>query len=171
MPDWESLRAELGPIVDEYITQHANLVDAYKTGAAAFAPSAVAQMENGDEAESPAVDVTELEWVTPQQQELLETEVGPDSGDWRVWLPMELDSRWPEWISATPEELTKRLDTLIGLMAVPSSDALIEEADQIANKIDARLDDRPEIAEMMAEFSPEELTEILMEAFGTGNAA
>jgi hypothetical protein len=177
--DWfDLIRGKLDEVWPDWSMQtdpalHAQwLSDWWDTLTAPEAAAGVAAgTADGADAEAEAVDVTDLDWVTPQQQELLETEVGPDSGPWRVWLPAELDARWPEWTDATPEELTKRLDTLIGLMAVPSSDALIAEAEEIANKIDARLDDRPEIAEYMAEFSPEELTEIFMEAFGTSHAA
>lgn len=121
-------------------------------------------------AEKVEQDVTDLDsWVTPQQQSLLE-DYEANWGDWRVWLPDELDSRWPGWTERTPEKLSEQLDTLIPLLVLPSSDDLVEQAGEIAQKIMGRLDTNPEYREALADYSPEELEDLLNEALGTEGA-
>jgi hypothetical protein len=57
MPDWDSLRAQLEPIVDEYITQHPDLTAAYNAGGATlFASSGTASPEATEEVEPEAVE-------------------------------------------------------------------------------------------------------------------
>lgn len=65
-----------------------------------------------------------LGWVTNQQQAQL-NELWEIRGDWRDWLPGELDARWPGWRDAGegPEreaELVADLDNLISMLVLPS---------------------------------------------------
>lgn len=63
MPDWDSLRAELEPIVDAYIDAHPDLVNAYGTGGESlFTPaSAVAPEDVTAETSDETADISELE--------------------------------------------------------------------------------------------------------------
>jgi hypothetical protein len=71
------------------------------------------------------VEPTNLDWITEAQQTELEG-LDPIRGDWRDWLPAELDSRWRDWRGSAPEHLTARLDTLLPLLTMPSDDGLVE---------------------------------------------
>jgi|SRR5579875_75731 len=78
---------------------------------------AALMQETGEQLGTAAADVTSLDWVTPEQQAQLDG-AGRD-GDWRQWLPGELDRRVPGWSLLTPGALAGTLDGLVGLLSLP----------------------------------------------------
>lgn len=63
-----------------------------------------------------------LSWVTDTQQAQL-NELWEIRGDWREWLPVELDTHWPDWKTSTPQELAGWLDGLIPMLVMPAEEA------------------------------------------------
>ncbi|WP_112242969.1 hypothetical protein [Kribbella monticola] len=55
-------------------------------------------------ASEPAADPRDLTWLTPDQQAHLDT-LTETRGDWRTWLPPQMDEWWPEWTAADPTQL------------------------------------------------------------------
>jgi hypothetical protein len=95
-------------------------------------------------AASPESSVAGLAWVTDEQQTQLD-ELYEIRGDWREWLPAELDSRWDQWRETTAEELTPWLDGLLPSLVLPSDDELVEQVRGPA--MDAFMADVPALAE------------------------
>jgi hypothetical protein len=114
-------------------------------------------------------DVTNLLWVTAAQADQLD-EVNSDQ-PWAVWLPGELDDRVPDWTTWSPADLTARLDTLIPLLVLPSSDDLIALAGEMTQHVNNRLEAEPDMAALLAEFDENELAEMMEIAMRTGGAA
>lgn len=83
--------------------------------------------------------VADLSWVRPEQVAQL-NELWEVRGDWREWLPVELDGRWAEWRWSTPEELAPWLDGLLPGLVLPP-----EAADIVDNIIS------PAMAELYAQ--------------------
>jgi hypothetical protein len=82
--------------------------------------------------------VVDLAWVTPPQQEQFAA-LAQARGDWRGWLPGQLDTMWGEWRTATPDVLAGWLDqwmpTLVPASPVPGRGAAAAEPD--APELDA----------------------------------
>jgi len=64
------------------------------------------------EVEAAMARTASLEWVTPEQQEQLNI-LWESFGDWRQWLPAQLDDAWPEWRGSTAEVLVPWLNPYI----------------------------------------------------------
>ncbi|GAA0953217.1 hypothetical protein GCM10009554_57310 [Kribbella koreensis] len=71
----------------------------------------------------PTSDPRALDWLTPDQQTHLDS-LTPTRGDWRQWLPLQLDTWWPGWTEAPPSQLTPWLDqALLALAPEDTSEA------------------------------------------------
>jgi len=60
-----------------------------------------------------------LGWVTTDQQTRLD-ELWEIRGDWREWLPHELDDRWQGWRTSTPDVLSPWLDEVVASLVLSS---------------------------------------------------
>lgn len=116
-------------------------------------PTLVADQAGAAAAET-VPDPRALGWVTPQIAAGLD-ELTEIRGDWRTWLPAELDQRVPGWESMDTTALVQQVDTLVGILVVPA-DAVDLFVDEVLLPALAVL---PEVAEL----SDEDLAEILDE--------
>jgi hypothetical protein len=71
------------------------------------------------EAETAAAAIASLQWVTEEQQGQLNTLLDT-FGDWRQWLPGQLDDAWPDWRSSTAEVLAPWLNPYIASWVSPA---------------------------------------------------
>ncbi|TWD79401.1 hypothetical protein FB561_0459 [Kribbella amoyensis] len=84
----------------------------------AWLDGGLASLLPADETAEPAFDARELTWVTPSQSAALEAYT-PERGDWRTWLPGQLDIWWPDWTTASPDDLTPWLDNALPSLPPP----------------------------------------------------
>jgi len=102
------------------------------------------------------VAVKELEWVTEEQAAQL-NELWEIRGEWREWLPAELDERWPEWTGATADELTSWLDELLPVLVMPADATDVRDLAWISSEQQAQLDWLWEVRGDWREWLPGEL--------------
>jgi hypothetical protein len=53
-----------------------------------------------------------LGWLRDDQRDQLST-VGSERGDWREWVPIQMDEWWPDWAKASPDELSGWFDSAL----------------------------------------------------------
>ncbi|MGC4941097.1 hypothetical protein [Kribbella sp. DT2] len=68
------------------------------------------------------VESIALGWVTAEQRQELGT-LTATRGDWRDWLPEQLDQWWPDWSKTSPAELTAWFATAMAGLLPRSEDA------------------------------------------------
>ncbi|TDP91815.1 hypothetical protein [Labedaea rhizosphaerae] len=102
-------------------------------------------------------NVFSLAWVTESQGSQLD-EMTEIRGDWHDWLIDEMTERRPEWVDLSPDELTAWLDDLIPLLVLPT------DADALIGSLNDAFENNPEMSELAAEFTEEELAEIIEQA-------
>lgn len=126
----------LDPLRNEWLP-YAEVGRAVAPGATAPAPAPdEATTDTPTEQDPP---VTDLLWVTPEQQNRL---VELDQGDWHVWLPDELTARLgDDWVTRSPAKLRKRLEDMIDLLALPSDvvEEVETEAEDVADRVAERI--------------------------------
>ncbi len=93
----------------------------------------------------PPADPRGLEWLTDEQRGQLDSLVA-FRGDWRQWLPVQMDEWWPDWTQADAAQLTTWFDS-----ALPSlAPAETPEAEPVA--ADEPAEDAPFDEERLKEF-------------------
>jgi hypothetical protein len=124
------------------------------------APQPAAQTEDAPQPDAAAVE--NLGWVTDQQRNLLESEIDPIRGDWRDWLPDELDLRRPAWRTEDPGELAGWLTDMIPGFAQPSEELGL--ASSLSDEYAQALLEDPDMAAIAASLSQDELAELIHQA-------
>jgi hypothetical protein len=81
-------------------------------------PSLTGVVDGADSADDPGARW--LAWVTVEQQAHLDQHQ-PVLGDWRDWLPAQLDEWWPQWDQSTPDQLVPFLDEWLPTLATPAN--------------------------------------------------
>ncbi|MEV8374591.1 hypothetical protein AB0P21_17760 [Kribbella sp. NPDC056861] len=62
-----------------------------------------------------------LGWLTTEQRNGLD-QLAANRGDWREWVPQQLDQWWPDWSKAGPDELTTWFDSALASL-IPQPEA------------------------------------------------
>jgi hypothetical protein len=97
----------------------------------------------------------DLEWVTQQQEVQLEQSRSV-RGEWRDWLPGQLDTFWPEWRSSDAPTLAPWLDSLLpslGSAEAVESEAVESESESEAEAVEAAAVDVSDLSWVTAEQS------------------
>lgn len=161
----------VGKLIEQYPEAAADFSRLFPPGDAAGEQSIAAGLEQqhqqitalmqetGEQLGAAAADVTTLDWVTPEQRAQLDG-AGRD-GDWRQWLPGELDRRVPGWSLLTPDALAGTLDGFVGLLSLPFEP---EVTDMMENVMQPALQELyaqiPDMADELG-MEPDELREYI----------
>jgi hypothetical protein len=104
-PDWDSLKAELEPIVDQYIAAHPEVLSAFQSGGAeTLAATATATTADGRDEDDEDLGLTSLYGEITDE-------------DFEVFTALEstVDNLIEELISETPEEIMNEISELAGV--------------------------------------------------------
>jgi hypothetical protein len=126
---------------------------------------------------APTSDASGLDWVSEEQAAALET-LTPTRGDWRAWLPLELD-QLGAWRQSAPEALGPWLDEIIPTYLLPAeaadesstrapvsgdpqlTDEREDQVETFASAVVAAVQEDSEMAEILANLTPDQLAEVL----------
>ena len=104
------------------------------------------------------IGVAYLTWISDEQAGQLDT-LWEVRGDWREWLPGELDERWPQWLQADPATLGPWLDQLLPFLVVPADVVDVEDLAWLSAEQTAHLDGLAEVRGDWRSWLPRELDE------------
>jgi hypothetical protein len=102
--------------------------------------------------------VAELAWVNEEQEQDLDTLVEL-RGDWHEWLPVELDTQWPEWLQSTSEHLGPWLDELVPTLVLPVDAVSVEALTWVSDAQATQLNELHETRGDWRDWLPAELDE------------